>query len=308
MSPTGKIIMKRQLIFTMFLLFTSTFSFSAEYLTFFLGGQSNMDGYGYVNALPQELNQKQDTLIFHGNGVFSNKPNGGIGIWSQLQPGHGFGFNSDGITNNYSERFGPELSFANEISKLFPNKKIAFIKYAVGGTGLHLKTGYGNWSPDFREGEGKNQYDYVLTTIKNAFSITDIDGDGEKDTLKPAGIIWMQGEADAHTSPASANAYFDNLTRLMALLRAALRDDSIPIVLGKITDSELGEEDIMPYIRTVHLAQEMFVEQDICAGYMTQTDNYSYTEKDAWHYLTKDYISMGRDFANTYHTLVKGCQ
>ena len=104
------------------------------------------------------------------------------------------------------------------ISKQFPNKKRAIIKYAVGGTGLHLKTGYGNWSPDFREGDGNNQYDFALNTFRNALSVSDIDGDGEADTLIPAGIIWMQGEADAHASAACANAYFNNLTRLMGYL------------------------------------------------------------------------------------------
>lgn len=280
---------------------------AAEYLTFFLGGQSNMDGYGYVNKLPDDLKNEQKVMIFHGNGVFDNQPSGGLGKWTALRPGHGTGFQSDGISNQYSNRFGAELSFAATLTKKFPNKKIALIKYSLGGTGLHLKTGYGNWSPDFQEGEGKNQYDFALNTIKNAYSQADIDGDGLKDTLIPAGIIWMQGEADAHSSEVAANAYLKNLTRLMSLLRAAFRKDDIPVVLGKITDSELGEEDIMPYIKRVHLAQSMFIEQDSCAGYMTNTESYSYSEKDVWHYLSKDFISMGEDFAEEYIKLVENC-
>ena len=160
-----------------------------EYLTFFIAGQSNMDGYGYVDKLPTELRSEQNVMIFHGNGVFDNQAAGGMGRWSNLRPGHGTGFMSDGDTNKYSNRFGPELSFANTLTTELPNKNIAIIKYAVGGTGLHLKTGYGNWSPDFSEGKGNNQYDFALQTIKNAFSSSDIDGDGKNDTLRSVDLL-----------------------------------------------------------------------------------------------------------------------
>ncbi|WP_103654367.1 sialate O-acetylesterase [Agarilytica rhodophyticola] len=299
--------MKLKLCIWLLLIIFPKYVISAEYHMFFLGGQSNMDGYGYINQLPQNLKAQQNVMIFHGNGVFDNKSGGGVGMWEKLKPGHGTGFKSDGNTNRYSERFGAELSFASALKDQFPNKKIALIKYAVGGTGLHLKTGYGNWSPDFREGGGMNQYDFFLNTVKNAFAISDIDGDGVNDTLTPAGIIWMQGEADAHSSKEAAYAYFNNLTRLMNLIRAAFRDDSIPVVLGKITDSELGDEDIMPYIDSVHLAQQMFIEQDACAAYMTKTETYPYNKEDVWHYSSEGYVRMGEDFAKAYAALIKRC-
>ncbi|GLX82331.1 sialate O-acetylesterase [Thalassotalea eurytherma] len=303
-------IIKNSLKITLLLLFPISASYAAEYLTFFLAGQSNMDGYGYgyVSDLPASLKKQQNVMIFHGNGVFDNQANGGVGKWATLRSGHGTGFNSDGINNTYSKRFGAELSFASTLTKQLPGKNIALIKYAVGGTGLHLNTGYSNWSPDFRDGDAQNQYDFALNTIRNAYANKDIDGDGEIDTLTPVGIIWMQGEADAHASEASANAYFTNLTRMMSLFRAALRQDDIPVVIGKITDSGLGEEDIMPYIKRVHLAQQQFVEQDICASYMAKTDNYPYNEKDAWHYLSEGFIDMGKDFAMAFIELSNKCK
>lgn len=300
-------MMKIRLLACFLILSYSTISKSAEYLTFFLAGQSNMDGYGQVKDLPKPLQQTQDVMIFHGNGEFANQPSGGFGVWSRLQPGHGTGFKSDGKTNQYSQSFGAELTFASTLTEALPGKKIAIIKYAVGGTGLHLNTGYGNWSPDFREGEGNNQYDFALNTINNAYADKDIDGDGEEDTLLPAGIIWMQGEADAQASAASANAYFYNLTRIMGLLRAALHKDDVPIIIGKITDSGLGDEVLMPYIKTVHLAQQQFVEQDICAAYMTKTEAYPYTQQDAWHYTSEGYIRMGKDFAQELLSLNRDC-
>jgi len=56
-------------------------TFADEYLTFFMAGQSNMDGYGYVSELPKALTGTQDVMIFHGNGVFDNQDNGGVGKW-----------------------------------------------------------------------------------------------------------------------------------------------------------------------------------------------------------------------------------
>jgi len=278
-----------------------------EYLTFFMAGQSNMDGYGYVSELPSDLVKEQDVMIFHGNGVFDNQDNGGVGKWGKLKPGHGTGFKSDGKSNTLSKRFGAELTFANAIQQQYPNKKIAIIKYAVGGTGLALKTGYSNWYPNFNKGSGLNQYDFALETIKNAYAVSDINGDGKSDTLKPMGIIWMQGEADAHASEASANAYLTNLTTMMNLFRAALREDDLPVVIGKITDSEMGEEDIMPYIHRVHLAQQLFVESDNCATYMSNSDTYTYGD-DPWHYTSKSFIQMGKDFALSYKQIAQTCR
>ncbi|WP_334050443.1 sialate O-acetylesterase [Alteromonas gracilis] len=278
-----------------------------EYLTFFMAGQSNMDGYGYVSELPSDLVKEQDVMIFHGNGVFDNQDNGGVGKWDKLKPGHGTGFKSDGKSNTLSERFGAELTFTKAIQQQYPDKKIAIIKYAVGGTGLALNTGYSNWHPNFTEGSGLNQYDFALETIKNAYAVSDINGDGMSDTLKPMGIIWMQGEADAHASEASANAYLTNLTTMMNLFRAALRVDDLPVVIGKITDSEMGEEDIMPYIDRVHLAQQLFVESDNCATYMSNSDTYTYGD-DPWHYTSESFIQMGKDFALSYKQIAQTCR
>ena len=58
----------------------------------------------------------------------------------------------------------------------------------------------------------------------------------------------------------------------------------------------------------MHLAQEMFVEQGICAAYMTQTDCYLYSAQDKWYYLSESYVRMGEDFANAYIELVGRCR
>ena len=104
---------------------------------FYLGGQSNMDGYGYTKDLPESLNKTfENVWIFHGNSAPDDKAAGGMGKWSLLQPGHGTGFSSDGVNNTYSDRFGIELSMASRLQELLPGEKIALVKYSRGGTSI----------------------------------------------------------------------------------------------------------------------------------------------------------------------------
>ncbi len=48
--------LKLHLILSIFFLISAS-SQAKTYRFFYLGEQSNMDGYGYVNELPKELNQ-----------------------------------------------------------------------------------------------------------------------------------------------------------------------------------------------------------------------------------------------------------
>ena len=64
-----------------------------EYRLYYLGGQSNMDGYGFVAELPASLAGEMDgIMIYHGNTQGDNTPVDGRGLWSTLCPGHGAGF------------------------------------------------------------------------------------------------------------------------------------------------------------------------------------------------------------------------
>lgn len=293
------------------LLLLSFFALTAQaktYKVYYLGGQSNMAGYGNNAELSEPYTSAQPALrIFNGNpaGDFSN--GGGRGIWDALQPGYGRKFKSDGEANHHSDFFGPELGFGHRIAELNPNDNVAIIKYALGGSAL----GYGvgnNWFPDYRRGNGINQYDHALNTFQQAFAVRDIDGDGEADTLIPAGIIWMQGESDAYDSEVVANQYLHNLKNIMALLRAALRAPDLPVVIGKITDSHNDPEDglRMNWGHIVQQAQMVFEQEDVCADLVTVTESFQHLD-DGWHYHSKDYITLGSAFADSVHNLNKAC-
>lgn len=298
-------MMKFNIILSAILLCTIS-SNAKKYKVFYLGGQSNMDGYGYVNQLPNDLKQPvEGVYIFHGNTAPDGGEIGGQGVWDVLKPGHGVGHSSTFSENKLSDRFGVEITFAREMKKLLPGENIAIIKYSKGGTSIHIQAAgdFGCWDPDYSAKSGINQYDHFLQTIKNAFAVEDIDGDGEKDELIPAGILWMQGESDGNNL-VIANAYFDNLKRLMDLMRAALWEDDLPVVVGRISDSHNDIDGLVwDFGNVIRWQQAKYVNQDGNAALITTTDNYNYSDK--WHYDTEGYIDFGKQFAKEITLLLK---
>ena len=272
---------------------------------FYLGGQSNMEGFGYVKNLPESLKKKnKDFFIYQGNPVGDNDASGGLGKWDVLQPGHGTGFSSDGKTNILSDRFGVELSLAKKLQELYPNQKLAFIKYARNGSSIDSSgtAGFGAWEPDFKGGKGMNQYDYFLKTVNAAMAVKDINGDGVEDVLIPSGIIWMQGESDADKTEAIANQYCSNLKRLMDLMRATFRNNDLPIVIGKISDSgDIEGGKVWKYGELVQYSQEKFAATQPNVAIVRTTNSYKYS--DRYHYDNNGFIDLGKQFAIKIYNL-----
>lgn len=302
----------KNLLFILYIILISIIHFGSVeakvYKLFFLGGQSNMDGHGRIKELPVELNTPVNgVMIFHGNGAADGGAVDGRGVWAELKPGHGGGFESDGKSNRYSNKFGVELTFARRLLELDPYSNIAIVKYSRGGTSIDTSAAgkYGCWDPDYYSKTGINQYDHFLATIRNALDISDIDGDGEPDTLVPAGIIWMQGESDGANKLEAAEKYEANLKRLIDLFRAALRTDDLAVAIGRISDSGQDERDgkVWNHGDIVRQAQKSFVNKDVNAILVRSTDNYQYSDK--WHYDTEGYIDLGKEFAEAIFSLQK---
>jgi hypothetical protein len=277
-----------------------------DYDLYYLGGQSNMDGFGHVNELPAELNAPvPGVMIFHGNMAPDGAEVDGRGVWSVLRPGNGTGFKSDGAKNSYSDRFGAELTFGLAMKELNPGRNIAILKYSRGGTSIALEAAgnFGCWDPDFKKGNGVNQWDHFLNALRTATAVGDIDGDGEADRLIPKGIVWMQGESDAQFTEEIAKRYPDNLRRLMDLIRAALRSDDLPVVIGRISSSnDAPRKPAKPmswkFNTIVREAQAAWVRSDGFAKLVTSTDSYGYS--DPWHYDSAGYVDLGRKFAEAF--------
>jgi hypothetical protein len=283
---------------------------ATTYHLYYLGGQSNMDGFGWVEELPPEAaGPVEGVMIFHGNTSPDDAAVDGRGLWAELRPGHGSGFTSDGATVSYSDRFGVELTFARTLKELDPDANIAIIKYSRGGSSIdRAATGrFGCWDPDYPDSKttGVNQYDHFLATVRYALAVDDIDGDGQSDTLVPKGILWMQGESDASFSEEIARRYEANLERLVDLIRAAFRTDDLPVVIGRISDSGRDEEEkdgkVWNQGQLVRKAQESYVANDPRAALVTSTDAYGYS--DPWHYDSAGYLDLGKQFAIAVHGL-----
>ncbi|MCA9215753.1 MAG: hypothetical protein KDB27_21960 [Planctomycetales bacterium] len=290
-------IQRKLLQFCLACCLTSTAT-ATDFHVYYLGGQSNMDGYGYNEKLPEDISKTIGNIpIFHGNTSPDNAAVDGRGMWSALRPGHGVGFESNGQQNKYSDRFGVELTFARELKKRYPDRRIAIIKYSRGGTSIAegAAGGFGCWEPDFKGASGVNQYDHFLATVRNACEDTDIDDDGQPDRLIPAGIVWMQGESDAQYSIEIANAYHANLRRLMDLIRAAFRADDLPVVVGRISNSK-KDPPTWKHGEIIRAAQANYADTDSRAAIVTSTDEYGYS--DPWHYDSAGYIDLGEQFAN----------
>lgn len=278
-----------------------------DYHLYYLGGQSNMDGYGRVEELSADLNTDQPgIMIYQGLSTADGKPATGLGVWATLRPGHGADFRSDGKVNSYGKQFGCELTFAKTLRELRPDENIALIKYSRGGTSIASEAArnFGCWEPDYVGGAGSgmgvNQYDHFLATLRRALSVSDIDGDGQPDRLIPSGILWMQGESDAGFEK-TALKYDKNLKRLMDLVRAALRVDDLPIAVGRISDSRHNDKTVWPFGDLVRKHQQTFCEKDGNAKLIVTTDQYRYS--DPWHYDTSGYLELGTEFAKAIHSL-----
>ena len=278
------------------------------YRLYYLGGQSNMDGFGWNKELPSDYREAHpEVMIFRGLSAADNDPQGGVGRWDRLRPGFGLGFETDGEQQSYSDRFGAELTFGHRMAALHPEDNIAIVKYSRGGTPLYLHgSGYGTWNPDI---EGSNQYDFALRAIDGALDVDDIDGDGIRDRLVPTGIVWMQGEADAFDSKEAAAVYQDNLRRTMDLIRAALRVDDLPVVIGQITDSGRADDGrVMDWSDEVREAQRQYTEADACASLVTVTNELAYPDDDEWHYDSEGYLRLGAAFADAVTELQTDCE
>jgi hypothetical protein len=264
-----------------------------------------MEGHGLNAELPDSLRGIHENVwLFHGHPIGDEDQSGGLGKWELLKPGNGAGFTSDGEENNYSHKFGPELSFGQKLAHLYPGEKIAIIKYARGGSSIDSLAAreYGSWEFDYTSHSGLNQFDHFLTTVNIALNIRDIDGNGVEDVLVPCGIVWMQGESDAALTEEIATRYYANLKRLMDLMRAVFRADDLPIVIGKISDSGMDNHGkTWKYGELIQHAQEEFVRKDKKAAIVRDTKWYQYS--DPWHYDSEGYINLGVKLAEAVHML-----
>jgi len=258
MSSTIKSILRNTVLILLPIIFT--INVSAKELVFILAGQSNMAGQGNSDELTASYQNVPSNIEFYYNGYKAPL--------------------------NRFRHFGPEIGFAHEIARHYPNSKIKLIKFAVGGTSLFA------WDPNWttakasltRNASAGPLFKKLVKTIKIQFN--------EK-TSKLAGILWMQGETDAKY-PAAAQQYANNLNRFVNALRVELKSPNAPFIMGAVNPPT----NIFSATRVVQQAQKTAASR-IRNLRLIQTADLT-KRNDHLHYNTDGQLKLGKRFAKAF--------
>lgn len=246
------------LVAPLLLLFSSTIQ--AKELIFILAGQSNMVGQGKAAELPPSYRRPPNNVNFYLNGYKAPL--------------------------NRFKHFGPEIGFAHEIARHFPGTNIKLIKFAVGGTSLFA------WDPKWNASKANSTRNASAGPLfKKLVKAVKIQFDEETSEL--AGVIWMQGEADAKY-PNAAKQYAGNLNRFVNSLRTELKSPNSLFIMGSINPPL----SLFPATPIVQQAQKVATSR-IRNLRLIKTDDLD-KRNDHLHYNTKGQLELGKRFARAF--------
>jgi len=221
---------------------------------FILAGQSNMAGSGRVEELPHELAGVQQDVRF-------------INFWStDFKPLD---------SAKLGKSFGPEVTFGREMA-LAMGRPVGLIKLAVGGTSIEQ-----HWNPAVFDKE-KHVGELYQRLRKYVEDVRKVHPD-----IRIAGMIWMQGEADARYHAKSVEQYREKLEALIDGYRQAFGIESLPFVCGRVNPPNY------PYQKNVRAAQEGVTRQSYA---WIDCDDLAMHD-DKLHFNTAGQIELGRRFA-----------
>lgn len=228
-----------------------------------LGGQSNMAGVGKAAGLKPPY----DTP-FANVPVWSPRAKAWVPLTPEAVNGRG--------------RFGPEVSFARAIDTLMPDDDVRLVKYAVGGTAL-----YNDWAPTTG-----GQYKGFMNTARAA--LADLDASNTK--YEVVGMLWLQGESDAHEN--KAETYEKNLTAFIAHMREQFDAPGMPFIIARVMNHYGGKSGQAKIVRD---AQQKIGETDPRAAWF---DTDGLPLNDPGHYKGDGLIEIGKRFAKAYGEVV----
>ena len=230
---------------------------------FVLAGQSNMVGLGFNDELSSMQEGSVDRAVIYYND--SVHPNTNTMQWMQLAPG--FGVTED--------RFGPELTFGRRVRELWPDRDIAVIKVAEGGTALHDR---------WKAGTG-DLYQLLVAEVGAQMQAL-----SQQWRPQIVGFVWMQGESDAIQQP-TADAYGGNYAEFLWALRTDLGVTLMPATAGLI--SPAGG---WPFADTVRNATTL-VSTLVGQTDVVETIDLPTQPADIYHYASDSYVTLGQRFA-----------
>ena len=262
-------LLVRASFFCILFLFASVSSGATPIKVFLLAGQSNMTGWASTSGLSADLSQSQPAVLIRANGDVYWK---NARKWLQCGPGFGHALGC----------FGPELTFGKSVTGPVPGKKIALIKYTVGGTELATR-----WRPPSSGGEVGDLYVKFIYEI--GISLATLDSNYIPEI---AAVLWMQGEYDAKNL-SYANEYQYNLANFINDIRAKLNNPQLPFIIGMI-----DEQNLWPYSQIVRTAENTVAKTLSNVG-IFDTRGFP---TDGVHYQRDGMIRLGQSFALNYVT------
>lgn len=264
-----------------------------------MAGQSNMDGLGWNEQLPDRLNRVlQNRWIYSPTRQKDGHSPDPHCRWYPLEPGFGYGVSHgmDGVL--HSNRFGVELSFSERMRELRPGLPLAMIKVAKGGSSLtpDPPSDWGTWDPELADEGVKNQFHYLDHAMKHSLTLP-IPGTETTVASRPSLFIWIQGESDAAFGKRIASEYDWRLRAFLKRIRTLADAPDLPVLLVEITTLgrlENGKPS-MPWAEIINRAQKQVAGEDPNTHRVLLPD--SHALQDPWHYDSATLQALGERLA-----------
>lgn len=246
---------------------------------FLIGGQSNAVGCTKISTLPADfMPESFERAMLYQEGNFSPEY---YGKWVR---GIHLGM---GCT---SSEMGIEYGIASVLNGFY-KENFALLRYAMGGSSLLV-----DWWPRTQwEFEPKHfiahrGYCYRAWSETVARGLNRLIEAGFRPHVKA--FVWMQGEADADRENAAAR-YADNLRAFVECVRAELREEQLPFIIGEIAT----ETEKHPWSDAVRAAQRQISEEDPHIRLVTTAD--IPIGADGTHFDGISVLRLGKRFGET---------
>ena len=157
------------------------------------------------------------------------------------------------------------------------------LSLTLGGTAL-----YNDWAPTTG-----GQYKGFMSTARAALANLD----ASKTEYEIVGMLWLQGESDAHEN--RAEGYEKNLTAFIEHMREQFKAPEMPFVIARVMNHYGGKTGQAKIVRD---AQQKIAETDPHAAWF---DTDGLPLNDPGHYNGEGLIEIGKRFAKAYSEIVK---
>lgn len=275
---------------------------------YILAGQSNAVGFnnaalykGGIENFTRKFIDASNVLLWPGSnarGEYANR-------WTKIK----IGISDISAEGGYANAFGPEVGFGKMMADSLPNRQIAIIKYAVGGTGIARSSDYKDYIPSLKgyDDRGMNWhypeagreagmlYSNLLQNIQQAMNALK----KEYRHCIIRGFIWMQGEHEAGISPSMASDYKDLLFHFFKSIRNELNLQYLPVVIGQVNLNTWAFGDLARQRQAEYCATDKY------SRLVTTTDLARNGNGDTAHFDVDGMLLLGERFAEQMLQLLK---